>query len=841
MERIFALLIECCDWQVLLTSSEAVLAALPPALLAEAQLLRERAINQYQARSLFGGAHRIRHRQNILGIGAGTGTAAMDRGEGAGAGVNVGRRPAAPSSSTRVQEAEGNPLVDTAALKAMLRLLRLAQPLGKGLLQRLLLNLCAHSATRVTLLQLLLDMLRPEAEGTSTGGLSADGAPPQRLYGCQWNVVYARSQLSYGVPPLVSRRVLELLTFLARNHSLVTNLLLYFEWSVSSPTHSLQLSPPNAKEKGKAKLVEEIAQSEPKAKSEIPLILLLKLLNQPLYLRSSAHLEQVLGLLEVVTTHACGKVETNTKGKVIADAKLPASMSEPTGAAGVGSTGDGASSQVEGAPATSREGAETPVVATRMDTESPMSNVPAAPGTERGEGAEPSISGFPSQLDAATVLLSLPEPELRNLCTLLAREGLSDTAYTRVAEVLKKLATAVPSHRCLFVGDLADAARILINPAIEELQCLGNGDAAALSSTSMAGAAMLRVLQVLSALTSGVGSINEKEKTEGALALVDKEQEEGVITLRELNGSLEILWHGLSVCIGKIEGWVGNGGPLSTLLTSTAAAGTVAGSAAPPPLPPVTQRVLPFVEAFFVLCEKLRSGPVPTGQQEHSSATAREIKEAEASYSADLSLSPYSLPPSQQKKPECEKGMTFTRFADKHRRLLNAFVRQNPALLEKSLRLMLKTPRLIDFDNKRAYFRSHIRQQHEQQHYAPLRILVRRAYVLEDSYNQLRMRTPNELKGRLTVQFQGEEGIDAGGLTREWYQLLSRVTFDKGALLFTTVGNESIFQPNPNSVYQTEHLSYFKFVGRVVSYFSAPLQQSVTHCHTHCYFHLPIL
>jgi E3 ubiquitin-protein ligase HUWE1 len=127
MERIFALLIDCCDQQVLLTSSEAVLAALPPALLAEAQLLRERAINQYQARSLFGGAQRIRHRQNILGIGAGTGTAAMDRGEGAGAGVNVGRRPAAPSSSTRVQEAEGNPLVDTAALKAMLRLLRLAQ------------------------------------------------------------------------------------------------------------------------------------------------------------------------------------------------------------------------------------------------------------------------------------------------------------------------------------------------------------------------------------------------------------------------------------------------------------------------------------------------------------------------------------------------------------------------------------------------------------------------------------------------------------------------------------------------------------------------------------------
>ena len=30
------------------------------------------------------------------------------------------------------------------------------------------------------------------------------------------------------------------------------------------------------------------------------------------------------------------------------------------------------------------------------------------------------------------------------------------------------------------------------------------------------------------------------------------------------------------------------------------------------------------------------------------------------------------------------------------------------------------------------------------------------------------MRTPEELRGRLQVTFQGEEGVDAGGLTREW-------------------------------------------------------------------------
>ena len=32
-------------------------------------------------------------------------------------------------------------------------------------------------------------------------------------------------------------------------------------------------------------------------------------------------------------------------------------------------------------------------------------------------------------------------------------------------------------------------------------------------------------------------------------------------------------------------------------------------------------------------------------------------------------------------------------------------------------------------------------------------------------------RTPSEMQGKLTVAFHGEEGIDAGGVTREWYQV----------------------------------------------------------------------
>ena len=47
----------------------------------------------------------------------------------------------------------------------------------------------------------------------------------------------------------------------------------------------------------------------------------------------------------------------------------------------------------------------------------------------------------------------------------------------------------------------------------------------------------------------------------------------------------------------------------------------------------------------------------------------------------------------------------------------------------------------------------------------------RREHVFEDTFHQLRSRTPEEMRLKLNVQFTGEEGIDAGGVSREWYQV----------------------------------------------------------------------
>jgi E3 ubiquitin-protein ligase HUWE1 len=364
--------------------------------------------------------------------------------------------------------------------------------------------------------------------------------------------------------------------------------------------------------------------------------------------------------------------------------------------------------------------------------------------------------------------------------------------YSLAAEVVKKLASVAASHRKFFSIELAGVAQSLSSSAVEELVTLKNTQVLGLSTCSMAGAAILRVLQVISTLTSDV--IDSRHEHDMG--------EEQKSILWDLNVGLEPLWQELSDCIGATEAKLVHNSTFASPAPLVDTLEVGASSSVSLPLPPGTQRLLPFIESFFVLCEKLQITQ-PVTQSDYN-VTAPEVKEFAGSSSS----------PSVKTGRIC--NVTFIKVAEKHRRLLNIFIRQNPSLLEKSLSMMLKVPRLIDFDNKRAYFRTRIRLQHDQHLSAPLRIGVRRAYVLEDSYNQLRLRRTQDLKGRLTVQFQGEEGIDAGGLTREWYQLLSRVIFDKGALLFTTVGNNATFQPNPNSVYQTEHLSYFKFVGRVV-------------------------
>ncbi|KAI4339776.1 hypothetical protein MLD38_024681 [Melastoma candidum] len=725
--------------EVLLTSSDAILANLSPALVAEANMLRERFAHRHHNRTLFGMYPRSRRGESSR------------RGEGAGSGLERSRDGIGSfrSIGAKFVEADGAPLVDTEAVQAMIRILRVVQPLYKGQLQRLLLNLSSHGETRSAVVKILLGMLMLDTKKPINQG---DGVEPSsRLYACQNNVMYSRPHSIDGIPPLVSRRVLETMTYLSRNHPFVAKALLRLRLSQQV------MLPKTDRLRGKA-VKDDGLNEDWHPEGHLPIELLLQLLNQPLYLRSIAHLEQLLSLLEVIIDNAESKHTTPDKS--------------------------GDSSMVQTAPVAASSDVE------HIEVEHPTVSSAEAAMADSGK------TTCEKNDNDALFLANLPQAELRLLCSLLAKEGLSDNAYGLVAEVVKKLVIAAPAHGRLFITELSNSVQTLTKAAMKELHVFGEAVKALLSLASSEGASVLRVLQALSSL---VTTLIEKKKEKQIQADLEKEYDDAIAQVWEINSALDPLWLELSNCINKIESY-----SESTLDSSGPSKTSRAGqSGSVTSLPAGAQNILPYIESFFVVAEKLH--PAQTGRSYDSGAPSTSEMEDSNTITEQLK-SPVKFD---------EKHAPFVRFSERHRKLLNAFVRQNPALLEKSFSLLLKVPRFIDFDNKRAHFRSKIKHQHDH-HHSPLRISVRRAYILEDSYNQLRLRSTLDLKGRLTVNFQGEEGIDAGGLTREWYQLLSRVIFDKGALLFTTVGNESTFQPNPNSVYQTEHLSYFKFVGRVV-------------------------
>ncbi|CAF1725957.1 unnamed protein product [Brassica napus] len=279
-----------------------------------------------------------------------------------------------------------------------------------------------------------------------------------------------------GVPPLVSRRVLETLTYLARNHIYVAKILLQSRLSLPS----LQGSVPSDKARGKAVVVSDDHMSRTQQEPEsVAFALLLSLLNQPLYLRSVAHLEQLLNLLEVIIDNAERKSES-------ADGS------------------DGSASEQQ----STHQALEVENNSENHDMVS--GTVPAGTVTKPIVSSGSSSNRAESECDVHTVLLNLPQSELCLLCSLLAREGLSDNAYTLVAEVLKKLVAIAPSHCHLFITELANAIQSLTRSAISELHMFGEAVKTLLSTTSSDGSGVLRVLQALSSLVDSLLITKEK-------------------------------------------------------------------------------------------------------------------------------------------------------------------------------------------------------------------------------------------------------------------------------------------------------------------------------------------
>ena len=66
------------------------------------------------------------------------------------------------------------------------------------------------------------------------------------------------------------------------------------------------------------------------------------------------------------------------------------------------------------------------------------------------------------------------------------------------------------------------------------------------------------------------------------------------------------------------------------------------------------------------------------------------------------------------------------------------------------------------------------------------------------------------------VHFTNEYGIDAGGLTKDWFSLIAKEIFNPNFALFVLTENQT-YQPNPFSGINPQHIEYFNFIGKVIA------------------------
>uniref|UniRef100_A0A8C3ATI4 E3 ubiquitin-protein ligase n=1 Tax=Cyclopterus lumpus TaxID=8103 RepID=A0A8C3ATI4_CYCLU len=120
-----------------------------------------------------------------------------------------------------------------------------------------------------------------------------------------------------------------------------------------------------------------------------------------------------------------------------------------------------------------------------------------------------------------------------------------------------------------------------------------------------------------------------------------------------------------------------------------------------------------------------------------------------------------------------------------------------------------------DFKAKVQYFRFWCQQLSMPQH---IKITVTRKTLFEDSFQQIMSFNAQDLRRRLWIIFPGEEGLDYGGVAREWFFLLSHEVLNPMYCLFEYAGKDNYcLQINPASYINPDHLKYFKFIGRFIA------------------------
>jgi E3 ubiquitin-protein ligase HUWE1 len=681
-------------------------------------------------------------------------------------------------------------LLDKYGIAVLVRILFFPQVLKKTLLFKLLVNLCENAKSRTELFNLLLNILQD-----GTGDLAAvdksfsqmsvrnsksPSAQLPRTIGKQkassdyFNGLNLPTVQHDAAPEVVAQRCLEALTFIVgANESSSTFFLTEHELPAG-----LRRA---ASKKGKGK-------ERQAPQTHYPIVLLLGLLDRRSLVKTPSIMEAVVCLLATVTRPLTSLKDSANGHDSAAAASSLTSPPVATSTVAVGSILGGTGShtsdpsallppvppgiagsvehtrapvQLESQPSSTPQ--VSPITTYMLTTESVSAPAQPAP--------EPAVV-LPNDAGLLAHPPQIPHSALRLIVNILTVGECSGRTFQQSLALIQHL-SHIPDARDVIAFELKSKAQEFgqimytdLDELVAALQRSSNEPlissvASKFSTPSSEQARLLRVLKTIDYMYS------TRTTAESVHTAADIEKVQGIYE----SFQFAPLWRRLGDCLAVIE--------------------------EKPETEHIATVLLPLIETLMVVCKYVASKPT-------TSASTRAIRS---------SASPRSPTSARESMEDL-----FVTFTDAHRKVLNLMVRNNPSLMSGSFSLLVHNPRVLDFDNKRNYFTQQLHRRHNREHHPTLQLNVRRARVFEDSFQYLQRKTGEQIKyGKLSIRFYDEEGVDAGGVTREWFQILARQMFDPNNALFQPCAADRLtYQPNKNSWVNPEHLSFFKFVGRII-------------------------
>ncbi|KAH9839447.1 uncharacterized protein C8Q71DRAFT_905985 [Rhodofomes roseus] len=418
---------------------------------------------------------------------------------------------------------------------------------------------------------------------------------------------------------------------------------------------------------------------------------------------------------------------------------------------------------------------ETPAATSQPEQSQAADVVPASAEAPQGQGSKPDVAQAKEEKTLLAHPPVVPHTVMRSIVNILTAGECSGRTFSQSLALIQHL-SYVPDAREVIANELRSRAQDFghsLYTALDELavalqeskgDVLASAIASKFSPASSDQAKLLRVLKTIDYMYSPKSPAAPGTDVSDA----DVEKVQGIYESFRFTP----LWRRLGDCLAITE--------------------------EKPEMEHIATVLLPLIESLMVVCKYV-------GAKTSSGAAARMLR---------ASTSPRSPTTTRESMEEL-----FVTFTDAHRKVLNLMVRNNPSLMSGSFSLLVHNPRVLDFDNKRNYFNQQLhRRPHSREHHGTLQLNVRRQRVFEDSFQYLQRKTGEQIKyGKLSVRFYDEEGVDAGGVTREWFQILARQMFDPNYALFQPCAADRLtYQPNKNSWVNPEHLSFFKFVGRII-------------------------